>query len=118
LRADALAGGAWGFGGGLALGLLYADSTIGARVLGGLLAGSVPATMRRLLFWRRWPGQVALGVLAGLLFEATLVAVMAVRGDVSGFHYSLLLRILLSAVLTGVACPLLARFVERLEKIY
>lgn len=117
LRSDVLTGGVWGFGGGLALGLLYADASIGARVMGGLLAGCVPAAMRKLLFWRRWPGQAALGAAGGLLFEATMVTVAAVRGDVATFSPFLIPRIGLTAALTGAACPLLARFVERLERL-
>ena len=116
MRAGPLGGGAWGFSGGLALGLLYADSSLGARVLGGLLAGSVPVSLRRLLFWRRWPGQVALGALAALLFDLTLLIAGLARGNLVGRPGSLLPGLALDASLTGVACPLLVRLMSRLER--
>ncbi len=118
LRTGPLSGGVWGFAGGLAMGLLYADNTIGARALGGLLAGCIPVAVRRFLFWRRWTGQIALGMIASLLFEVTLLQVAWLRGELAGFHYTIPLRVVLSAVLTGVACPLLMRLVERAERIH
>lgn len=118
LGSGALAGGAWGFAGGMMLGLLYGDATIGARALGGLLAGSLPAAMKRLLYWRRWPGQVGLGVITGLIFEGVMLAVAWFRGDVAGPGYPLGLRILATALLTGLVCPLFVLLVGRLERIH
>ncbi len=116
LRADALAGGAWGFAGGCSLGLLYADSSFGARALGGLLAGSVPVAMKHLLFWRRWTGQAILGTIAGLLFEGTLLVVSWLKGELAGPLGSLLPGVALSAALTGLVCPWLHRLEGRLER--
>ena len=116
LRADALAGGAWGFASGLSLDLLYADSSFGARALGGLLAGSLPVTMKRLLFWRRWTGQAVLSVLAALLFEGTLLAVGWWRGELAGLAGLALPGVVVSAALTGLVCPALSWLMSRLER--
>ena len=116
LRADALAGGAWGFAGGLSLDLLYADGSFGTRALGGLLAGSLPVTIKRLLFWRRWTGQAVLSALAALLFEGTILAVGLWRGELAGLKGAVLPRLALSAALTGVICPGFSWVMSRLER--
>ncbi len=116
LRGSALAGGAWGFAGGLALGLLFADSRIGARALGGLLAGSVPVAFRRLLFWRRVSGQAAMGVIAGLGYGVAGLAAGWARGELSGPPVALVPRLVLDALLTGAACPILYRVLGRAER--
>lgn len=116
IRANALAGGTWGFAGGLALGILFADDRIGAMALGGLLAGSVPGALRRLLFLHRWTGQVALGAVAGALYDGTLLGVAALRGDVGLPLWPLVQGLLLDAALTGAAVPLLLRGVGRVEQ--
>lgn len=117
LRAGALAGGVWGFGGGFALELLYLDPSVGSRALGGLLAGSVPTTFRGLLFWQRATGQAALGALAGALYDLTPLLVMAVHGRLVAPWSALLPQLLLDAALTGLACPLLFRATGRLERL-
>lgn len=116
IRANALAGGTWGFAGGLALGLLFADLRVGAMALGGLLAGSVPSALRRVLFLHRWTGQVALGAAAGALYGATLLGVSALRGDLSSPVMPLLGSLVQDAALTGAAVPLLLRGVGRVER--
>ncbi|MEK7476203.1 MAG: hypothetical protein AAB152_11310 [Candidatus Coatesbacteria bacterium] len=116
LREGALAGGAWGFGGGLGLGLLFADGRIGARALGGLLAGSVPIWFRRIVFVHRWTGQLAIGVVSGGLYGATLLAVSWARGDVTGVVFPLLPWLALDAVLTGVAAPVFVRLLDVVER--
>jgi hypothetical protein len=116
IRANALAGGTWGFAGGLALGLLFADARIGAMALAGLLAGSVPSTLRRLLFLHRWTGQAAMGAAAGALYDGTLVTVSALRGDVASPLGPMLLHLVLDAALTGAAVPLVLRGVGRVER--
>lgn len=116
LRGSALSGGAWGFGSGLALGLLFADSRIGARALGGLLAGSVPVAFRRLLFWHRATGQAAMGVVAGLCYGlAGLLAGLA-RGDLAGAPFAQVPHLVVDALLTGAACPLLFRLLARVDR--
>ncbi len=116
IRGNALTGGSWGFAGGLALGLLFADFRIGAMALGGLLAGAVPGGLRRLLFLHRWTGQVALGALAGAIYDATLLAVAAGRGELAAPAGPLLRGLVLDALLTGAAVPVLLRAVGRVEQ--
>lgn len=116
IRANALTGGSWGFAGGLALGLLFRDQRIGAMALGGLLAGSVPSGLRRVLFLHRWTGQVALGAAGGLLYDATLLCVMALRHEFVTPMGPLLRSLLLDAALTGAVVPLLLRGVGRVEQ--
>ena len=116
LRADALAGGSWGFAGGLLLGLLFADQRVGAMAFAGLLAGAAPALLKRLLFTHRWTGQVALGAVAGGLYDAALLGLLTVRGDLDLPAVGLLPRILLDAGLTGLAMPFLLRGVGRVER--
>jgi hypothetical protein len=118
LRSNLLTGGAWGFAGGMVLGLLYADSSLGPRLLGGLIAGSVPVAMRRLLFWQRWPGQAVLGAAAALFFDLALLVVGFARGETSGIVPSVFPGLAMDAILTGAACPLLMRLMGRLEGRY
>lgn len=117
LRGSALTGGAWGFAGGVALGLLFADARIGPRALGGLLAGSVPVAFRRLLFWHRASGQAAMGVVAGACYGLAGVLAAWLRGELTGWSPTAqLTRVGLDALLTGAACPLLYRLLARLER--
>jgi len=116
LREGALAGGAWGFAGGIGLGLLFADARIGARALGGLLAGSVPVWFRRIVFVQRWTGQLAVGVVSGALYGATLLAVSWAKGDVTGVVLPLLPWLAQDALLTGVACPVVFRLLAVVER--
>jgi len=116
LRGSALAGGAWGFAGGTALGLLFADTRLGARALGGLLAGSVPVAFRRLLFWHRPSGQAAVGVVAGLSYGAAGIVAGWARGEMAGPPGVMLPRIGLDALLTGAACPVLYALLARVER--
>jgi len=118
LRSNLLTGGVWGFAGGLVFGLVYADSSLGPRMLAGLVAGSVPVAMRRLLFWQRWPGQVVLGSAAALLFDLVLVGVGYARGETTRIALSVFPGLVMDAALTGAACPLLMRLMGRLEGRY
>ncbi len=113
LRGDALTGGTWGFAGGLALGLLYDDGRVGPFALGGLLAGSVPAALKKGLFWQYGTGQALLGLLAGLLFGATPLALAGATGQLGVPAWSLLPRALVDAILTGAVCPILFRLTRR-----
>jgi hypothetical protein len=116
LREGPLPGGAWGFGGGLVLGFLFADARIGARALGGLLAGSAPVWFRRIVFVHRWTGQLALGIVSGALYGGTLLAVTWLKGELAGGVAPLLPWLGLDAVLTGVACPVLVRLLAAVEQ--
>jgi len=116
IRANALTGGTWGFLGGLALGLLFADQRIGAMALGGLLAGSLPGVLRRVLFLHRWTGQIAVGFAGGLLYDGTLLGVMALHGDLAAPAGALIRGVLLDGALTGAVVPLMLRGVGRVER--
>jgi hypothetical protein len=118
LRSNILTGGAWGFTGGLVLGVLCADLNVGPRILAGMLAGSVPVAMRRLLFWQRWPGQAVLGALAALVFDLGLLSVGYTRGEMAGPALCVVPGVVMDTVLTGAACPLLMRLMGRLEGRY
>ena len=116
LREGPLPGGAWGFGGGLVLGFLFADARIGARALGGLLAGSVPVWFRRIVFVHRWTGQAAVGIVSGALYGITLLVVTWLKGELAGGIALLLPWLALDAVLTGLACPVLFRLLAAVER--
>jgi hypothetical protein len=116
VREGPLSGGAWGFAGGVLLGLLFADARIGARALGGLLAGSVPVSFRRIVFVQRWTGQAALGVVSGALYGSALLAVSWLNGELAGGVGGLLPWLALDALLTGAACPVLFRVLTAVER--
>lgn len=112
LRRDALAGGTWGFAGGLALGLLYADGRLGALALGGLLAGSLPAALKRPLYWQRAGGQALLGALAGAVY-ALAPLLLSGGGAPAAPLAASLPRVAADAMLTGAVCPLVFRLTGR-----
>jgi hypothetical protein len=116
LKSGPLAGGAWGFGGGLAVGLMEGGATAGPLSLGGLAAGAFPGMVKHLIFWRHPAGQAALGALAGALYGGVQVVVAVLHGQVSPPVFPLALRLLVDALLTGAVCPLLGTVVERMEK--
>lgn len=116
VRSSALAGGAWGFAGGLALGLLFSDNAIGARVLGGLLAGSLPVLLKRVLYLHRTTGQLAVGAVAGLGYGAAGLLGAWVQGSPAGGTAAVLPGLLRGTLLTAAVTPLLYRLLVRLER--
>lgn len=116
LRRGALAGGAWGFSGGVALGALFLDRDIGPRALAGLLAGSLPVTLRGWVYVQRWGGQAAVGALAGACWTSVPALAAWVRSDLGPAPGPVGLAIALNAMLTGVVCPPLGSLLERVER--
>jgi len=116
LRSGPLTGGIWGFGGGLAVGLLEGGTTAGPLSLGGLLAGSLPGLVKNLIFWRHRAGQAVLGALAGAMYGGVQVVAAVLHGQVFPPVIPLALRVLADALLTGAACPLIGMLVERMER--
>ncbi len=116
LPSGAFAGGVWGFSGGLALGFLVGNPEAGAITLGGFLGATIPIFLRPLVFWRRWRGQAALGFLGAAVFNLTIIAVAALRRETGAISAAALVRVTADALLTGVACPLLALALRPMEK--
>ncbi len=115
LRSGVRAGGAWGFAGGLVLALAFADSRAGEMALAGLLAGAVPSALKRLLYWERWVGQVALGALSCVLFEAVRLIASGLADELAGPVPALLPCLVLDAILTGAFCAVLFHLLRKLE---
>ncbi len=116
LRRGALAGGAWGFAGAVALGALFQDRDIGPRALAGLAAGSLPVGLRGWVYVQRWSGQAAAGALAGACWALTPSVLAWIRSDAGPAAGPLVLTVLLDAALTGAVSPLLGRVLERVER--
>ncbi len=116
LRRGALAGGAWGFSGGVVLGALFQDRDIGARALAGLAAGSLPVGLRGWVYVQRWSGQAATGALAGAIWSLVPSVLAWLRTDAGPAAGPLLVTVLLDALLTGAVSPLLGRLLERVER--
>lgn len=116
LRRGPLAGGAWGFGGGVALGALFLDQDAGPRALAGLLAGSLPVTLRGWVYVQRWGGQAAAGALAGACWSLTPALVAWARSDTGPAAGPVLIVVTLNAALTGVVSPSLGSLLERVER--
>jgi hypothetical protein len=116
LHEGSLAGGAWGFAGGLALGLLFDDLRIGSRALGGLLAGSVPVILTRVVYAQRLSGQFAVGAAAGACYDLAQIVTALVRDELAAGAGALAFTTAVDACLTGAACPLLLRVLAALER--
>lgn len=116
LRADALAGGIWGFFSGFALGILFADKRVGAMTLGGLLAGCIPAYIKAGLFWRNWAGQAALGAVGCLLFDGIVMGFSSMRGEFSVGPAAGLARLIVDSALTGALTPPVFILLKRMEE--
>jgi len=116
VSSGAFTGGLWGFIGGLSLGLLAGTPQAGALTLGGFLSGSVPVLLRPLVFWRKWTSQVVLGFASVLLFNITIYAVSAIRGETNGFTWIAGFRMASDALLTALVCPLVCAGMSRMER--
>lgn len=116
LRRGALAGGAWGFTGGVALGALFLDRDVGPRALAGLLAGSLPVGLRGWVYVQRWGGQAAAGALAGTCWALTPALAAWARSDLGPAPGPMLFAVALNAALTGAVCPPLGLLLERVER--
>ncbi len=116
LKSGVFHGGVWGFSGGLAIWFLTAGPQALAFPLAGLVAGAVPLLLRPLVFWRRWTGQISLGFVVVIIYNAVLIAVAALRGDLAGFSWAMAGRVAVDAALTAIVCPFLYAALAAVER--